>query len=158
MPIRRELLHHYRTAGWKAIRALILERARLEAPRRFELPADVPRCEQCGKPDRQAVETVTGLVLPDGRPWMLWRSAGSTWRDCYGRAYKRARVTSWRKLVRVVNIVLTVAHLNHTSGDDRSENLMAFCQWCHLNYDQLHHKETRCQRKDAARPLLELGA
>jgi 5-methylcytosine-specific restriction endonuclease McrA len=55
---------------------------------------------------------------------------------------------------RTVSIVLTVAHLNHTPGDDREENLMALCQWCHLNYDRLHHKETRSDRKDARRPLL----
>ncbi len=58
---------------------------------------------------------------------------------------------------RQVLIVLTVAHLNHVAGDDRDENLLALCQWCHLNYDKLHHKETRSARKDAARPLLDVA-
>jgi len=39
-------------------------------------------------------------------------------------------------------------------GDDRDENLKAYCQWCHLNYDREHHRATRAARKDAARPLL----
>jgi hypothetical protein len=28
------------------------------------------------------------------------------------------------------------------------------CQWCHLNYDKLQHKQTRRARKDRCRPLL----
>lgn len=51
--------------------------------------------------------------------------------------------------------MLAVAHLNHVAGDDRDENLKALCQWCHLHWDQIHHKETRSSRKDAARPLLK---
>jgi hypothetical protein len=56
--------------------------------------------------------------------------------------------------LRQIYVVLTIAHLNHTPGDDRPENLKALCQWCHLNYDKLHHKETRALRKDRTRPLL----
>ena len=55
---------------------------------------------------------------------------------------------------RRIRLVLTIAHLNHISGDDRDENLKALCQWCHLNYDKAHHAETRAIRKDAARPIL----
>ena len=51
-------------------------------------------------------------------------------------------------------IVLTVAHLNHDPADNRDENLKALWQWCHLNWDKLHHAETRAIRKDQARPLL----
>lgn len=43
---------------------------------------------------------------------------------------------------------LTVAHLNHTPEDCRSENLMALCAGCHLRYDARHHAETRRQRRD----------
>ena len=42
---------------------------------------------------------------------------------------------------------LTVAHLNHTPEDVRSENLMAMCAPCHLRYDVQHHCETRKRRK-----------
>lgn len=54
----------------------------------------------------------------------------------------------------MVQVVCTVAHLNHVAGDDREENLAFLCQWCHLHYDAAHHHETRGARKDAARPLL----
>lgn len=51
-------------------------------------------------------------------------------------------------------VVLTVAHLNHMSGDDRDENLRCWCARCHLVYDTAYHRLTRSQRKDAGRPLL----
>jgi hypothetical protein len=57
---------------------------------------------------------------------------------------------------RSIIVVLTVAHLNHTSGDDRPENLKALCQWCHLNHDACHHRETRGIRKDRTRAILQL--
>ena len=51
-------------------------------------------------------------------------------------------------------IVLTVAHLNHNTWDNRDENLKAMCQRCHLRYDQplhqVHAAETRRDRRRAA--------
>lgn len=38
---------------------------------------------------------------------------------------------------------LTVAHLNHTESDCRSENLLAMCTPCHLKYDAKHHAQNR---------------
>lgn len=66
-------------------------------------------------------------------------------------------------------VVLTVAHLNHTPGDDRLENLAALCQRCHLNLDREQHVQNAKQtwRKkheraveiaDAQRPLLAFAA
>lgn len=46
----------------------------------------------------------------------------------------------WAKLI---EIVLTIAHLNHQPEDCRPENLKAMCQRCHLRYDQKHHFESR---------------
>ena len=47
-------------------------------------------------------------------------------------------------------IVLTVAHLNHDTKDNRSRNLKAMCQRCHLRYDselhKLNSKKTRQQK------------
>lgn len=42
-------------------------------------------------------------------------------------------------------VVLTTAHLDHTPEHSQPENLRAFCQLCHLNYDKLHHAETRAR-------------
>lgn len=47
------------------------------------------------------------------------------------------------KTQRMAKIVLTIAHLNHQSGDCRPENLRALCQRCHNRYDAEHRKETR---------------
>jgi 5-methylcytosine-specific restriction endonuclease McrA len=50
-------------------------------------------------------------------------------------------------------VVLTVAHLNHDTADNRPENLRAMCQRCHLRYDSPMHKkraaETRRQKRIA---------
>jgi len=51
-------------------------------------------------------------------------------------------------------VQLGIAHLNHTPGDDRLDNLKALCRGCHLAYDAGFHKRTRSIRKDSARPLL----
>ena len=74
---------------------------------------------------------------------------GGGWRNGLGEPIK---MLTGR--YRGIRVVLTVAHLNHTPGDDRDENLKALCQWCHLHHDAGHHKETRATRKDATRGLL----
>lgn len=39
-------------------------------------------------------------------------------------------------------VVLTVAHLDHQPENCNPDNLKAWCQKCHLNYDKHHHKKT----------------
>jgi len=36
-------------------------------------------------------------------------------------------------------VVLTIAHLDHVPENCSDENLKAWCQRCHLNYDAEHH-------------------
>jgi len=55
---------------------------------------------------------------------------------------------------RVIRVVCTMAHLDHDPANNAEENTRFLCQWCHLNYDKLHHKETRSMHKDQRRPLL----
>jgi hypothetical protein len=43
-------------------------------------------------------------------------------------------------------VVLTVAHLDHDTGNSAEDNLRAWCQRCHLTYDAKHHADTRKQR------------
>ena len=133
MPIRKDLKPFYSGAEWKRTRARILQRAH-------------QRCEQCGVKNHHRYDRGNG-----GTYRHAYAESGTPWRNADGN------ITTFEPMVsnrRTVNIVLTVAHLNHTPGDDRDENLKALCQWCHLNYDHLHHKETRSDRKDARRPLL----
>jgi hypothetical protein len=95
------------------------------------------------------------MTVSGGYCFMAWTpcDGDAHWRDCYGKIVDRIPTSFEPRFVRTV---LTIAHLNHVAGDDRDENLKALCQWCHLNYDKLHHKETRSARKDRKRPLLDL--
>lgn len=138
MPIRKELRHLYRGPKWEATRKRILERAK-------------NRCEQCGKPNGERVETTGGRLVGSG-PYMFWRGSGSGWTSHAGE-----EIGDMLRPVRVraIRAQLGVAHLNHKPGDDRDENLKALCNWCHLHYDQLQHKASRSKRKDAGRPLLQ---
>lgn len=40
---------------------------------------------------------------------------------------------------RVATVVLTVAHMDHVPENCDPSNLRAWCQRCHLAYDQAHH-------------------
>ena len=52
-------------------------------------------------------------------------------------------------------VVLTVAHLDHDTSNNRFSNLRALCQRCHLTYDAQFHadnaKVTRAAKKEQAR-------
>lgn len=144
MPIRPELRHLYGPTWRKETRPAILLRAGY-------------RCEHCGKPDREQIETITGAQAIAIGARMLWRHAPSiSWIDHHGRLASpdyNPHITA-----RTITVVLTVAHLNHVAGDDRPENLRALCQWCHLALDRSQHavnrRSTALDRHDQARPLL----
>lgn len=132
MPIRPELRHLYRGPEYEAQRRRILERAGV-------------RCEQCGAPNHRILLRVAG--------WWFDRSCG-VWHGPGGQVLI-ATVRFWKGCrTRRVKIVLTMAHLDHDPSNQGDDNVKMLCQWCHLNYDKLHHAETRKKRKDAARPLL----
>jgi hypothetical protein len=44
------------------------------------------------------------------------------------------------EVLRMVDVVLTIAHLDHTPENCADDNLRAWCQRCHLRYDQEHHQ------------------
>jgi hypothetical protein len=56
-----------------------------------------------------------------------------------------------REGYKIIKIVLTIAHLNHDTTDNRDENLAALCQLHHIRHDINHHKasssETRRMKK-----------
>lgn len=53
-------------------------------------------------------------------------------------------------------LVLTVAHLNHTPADCRTENLMAMCAPCHCRYDAPEKARRRRERRRVTRGQLAL--
>lgn len=88
------------------------------------------RCEWCGVPNHAIGE----------------RSADGEFRELPGMQAEVAALDG----ARTVQIVLTIAHLDHTPEHNDPENLRALCQRCHNRYDQQHRKgnaaETRRKR------------
>ena len=119
MPIRPENRARY-PANWPEIRFGILQRARY-------------RCEHpgCMAMHRQLGYWLDGLWVPLPR---ALRDAGvdrpTTIQCADGTALK------------VILVVLTIAHLDHTPENCDPENLRAWCQRHHLAYDAEHHRQT----------------
>lgn len=133
MPIKPENRHRY-PADWPAIRERILRRARW-------------RCEH---PGCDALHRDVGYWLRDRfvpMPRAL-RDAG----------YKRGDVVlcNDRTELKLIMIVLTIAHLDHQPENCDDDNLRALCQRHHLAHDAQHHKETAyaTRRARAATPDL----
>ncbi len=57
---------------------------------------------------------------------------------------------------KLTEIVLTIAHLDHTPEHNDPSNLMAMCQRHHLAYDQAHHTTTAYMTRKARANTLEL--
>jgi 5-methylcytosine-specific restriction endonuclease McrA len=131
MPIKPENRARY-PANWKQIRAAILARAG-------------DQCENC--------KTFNGT--------RICRGAGNDI-DTYmtdeaevfdadtGEYLGRKRMSDYH-VGKMVDIVLTIAHLDHTPENCDPANLRAWCQRCHLKYDAAHHainaRETRRSRR-----------
>lgn len=123
MPIRREHRWFY-PVDWTELSALI----------RFDRAKS--RCEECGRPHGQLVPH-----LGDGR-W--WDAEVSMWRNGRGRALKTLPPPDrWNATLRTTRVVLACAHLNHNPSDNRSRNLKAFCQRCHMIHDRPEHQRRR---------------
>lgn len=129
MPIRAENKDRY-PPNWPEISAQIRRRAG-------------NKCEQCGVPNYEI-----GGRTRDGkwhRAWPVgeklthieWPKPGSYW-WCEGAPFQ----------LRIIRIVLTVAHLNHDPADCDPANLRCWCQRCHLHYDREHHAATRRKTLD----------
>lgn len=135
MPIRQDLRHFYGRVWRTVTRPRILARAGNQ-------------CEACEVPNSTDVTRIGGCWLEEKVTWA--GGVSLIWHDVTGAIMDPPPAGKKRR----IRVVLTIAHLNHTAGDDGDENLKAWCQWCHLNYDKQHHAETRGARKDLSRPLL----
>jgi hypothetical protein len=51
--------------------------------------------------------------------------------------------------IKIIMIVLTVAHLDHTPENCADDNLRAWCQRHHLRYDIDHHRQTAYMTRKA---------
>lgn len=133
MPIRPENKARY-PADWKQVRERILKRADWK----------------CEHPGCRARHGVTGYWR-DGRfvpmPEALWNAG-----------YKAGDVVACAEgeRLKIIKVVLTIAHLDHTPENCADENLRAWCQRHHLSYDAKHHAQTAYATRKAAAGTADL--
>jgi len=136
MPIKRENYHLYpggspHSKEWKAIVARIKARAgniceRCRAPNRVFICRD-KAAQIYILPDGEIRSAVTGEplgVLVDGAPW------GGRLED-------------------PIEVVLTVAHVEHDPRRNDDADLRAWCQMCHLGHDHPHHQANAARTRAA---------
>jgi 5-methylcytosine-specific restriction endonuclease McrA len=150
MPIRPENRDRY-PKDWPAIS----QRVRREAGY---------KCEWCGVQNHQlGARSPTGLWLPaqpvgtncgrtpSGLDWPLEGDEG--W--CSLIMPNGDEITM---RLRIVRIVLTVAHLDHQPENCAPENLKALCQRCHNRYDARHRRAGIIERARQALNIVDLFA
>jgi hypothetical protein len=139
MPIKRENYHLYpggspHSKEWKAIVARIKARA-----------GNV--CERCRVPNRVLIrrdKAARIYVLPDGEI----RSA-----DTGETLGTLTDATPWfDRLEDPVEVILTVAHVEHDPRRNDDTDLRAWCQMCHNGHDGAHRR-ANAARTRAARSL-----
>lgn len=119
MPIKPENKARY-PKDWKQIRERILARAG-------------NRCEKCKAPNHERIARGKG---DDEGTYML--DTAEVFDAETGELLGRCRHSDY-EVDRMVDVVLTVAHLDHTPENCDDDNLRAWCQRCHLRYDKQHH-------------------
>lgn len=136
MPIKPENRARY-PKDWKAIRAAILERAGHQ-------------CEKCKAPNLRMIARGAG---DDAGTYML--DDANVYSDETGEHLGQCRHSDYT-LARMVKVVLTIAHLDHTPENCDPENLRAWCQQCHLRYDHDHHRANAQATRRAKGGTLEM--
>jgi hypothetical protein len=121
------------------------------------------RCEQCGRPHGQEV-----MHLGDGTWWDAERGA---WRNGHGKRVRTLRpphvLEAGQQLpnllgdipaprLAVTRVVLASAHLDHDPTNNRSHNLAALCQRCHMLHDAEEHRRRRWSKVFRLRALGDL--
>lgn len=129
MPIKPENKARY-PANWKAIRAATLERAGY-------------RCEWAGC-------GVANRTIGFWNAGVFTKLADS--RDDADFSVDSVTIDGEK----VIEIVLTIAHLDHTPENNEPFNLAAMCQRHHLAYDQAHHTTNAYMTRKARMQTLEL--
>lgn len=136
MPIRESEKARY-PKEWPAISLRVRERAG-------------NRCEFCGLKNY-----ALGGRTKDGK-WLAARPLGEKllrleWPKPGDIAWCGNGETEGQARLKIVRIVLTVAHLDHTPENCADENLKALCQRCHLTYDAKHHARNAADTRRKAR-------
>jgi len=133
MPIRPSEKARY-PKNWPEIRTRILARAR-------------SRCEVCGVPNG-------AWICRDA----IGRHRFVCVRNLRDAGYDRPpfKVATLSGVMKVITVVLTVAHLDHRPENCADDNLKALCQYHHLEYDRAQHRITAAKNRYARNGDLEL--
>jgi hypothetical protein len=133
VPIKPENRARY-PKDWPEVRARILQRARY-------------RCEHEG----------CGAVHRDVGYWLNGKFVrmSSSLRDAGCKAGDSVDCSDGTT-IKLIQIVLTIAHLDHTPENCDDNNLRAWCQRHHLAYDAEHHKQTAYATRRSRANTLEL--
>lgn len=141
MPIRPENKARY-PKDWPAISARIRERAG-------------NRCEECG------IENYALGGRNKHGDWMPAQPTGDnglrlTWPLPGDLGWCGNGETEGAARLRIVRIVLTVAHLDHTPENCADENLRCWCQRCHNRYDGANRRNGIQERTRAQKAVGDL--
>ena len=134
MPIKPENKHRY-PADWQQVRLRILARA-------------MHRCEYPGC-------TATHRALGYWRDNLFVHLPRSLRDAGYNKPCEVA--CEGGSTLKIILVVLTIAHLDHQPENCSDDNLRAWCQRHHLAYDAEHHAETAYMSRMKARNNLELA-
>lgn len=134
MPIKPENRARY-PENWPEIRLAILQRARY----RCEWPG-------CEAPHREVGYWLKGEFVPMGQNLKFAGFKAGNYVAC-----------SDGSMLKLLMIVLTVAHKDHTPENCEPSNLAAWCQRHHLAYDREHHKQSAYMTRLARAGTLELA-
>lgn len=134
MPIKPENRHRY-PADWPEVRERILRRA-------------LWRCEW---PGCEALHRDVGWWRFDGK----FIPMGRALRDAGAKAGHSIDCADG-STIKLLMIVLTIAHLDHQPENCADDNLRAWCQRHHLAYDKPHHMATAAATRRARANTMEL--
>lgn len=134
MPIKPENKHRY-PANWSEIRAQIMARAG-------------GQCEHDESGLRCKAKHRSVGFWEAGEFFELWSRKVDA-EDCRIEALRESGS-------KVIEIVLTIAHLDHTPENCDPSNLKAMCQRHHLAYDHQHHITNAYMTRKSKANTLEL--
>ena len=128
MPIKKENKHLY-PDNWLDIRDVVTERAGCS-------------CEKCQVRNRACIcrGKVNGKDVYQYENGEICDAEDGTF---LGEAY----VGSLEGDVRFIEVVCTVAHLDHDPTNNSLDNLRFWCQRCHNRYDRSHRNQTMREGK-----------